>query len=104
MQSDPRVEPCVKAGYVEESYIEAMIARDEMTSTFMGNDVAIPHGTEEAKKAVLKSGFTILQVHGVDFDGQKVRLIFGIAGKDGTHLEILSGIAVTCSDMDNMKN
>ncbi|CAM4106633.1 PTS mannitol transporter subunit IICBA [Lederbergia lenta] len=94
----------VKAGYVEESYIEAMIARDEMTSTYMGNDVAIPHGTEEAKQAVLKSGFTVLQVpNGVDFDGQKVRLIFGIAGKDGTHLEILSGIAVTCSDMDNIE-
>ncbi|MFK4996647.1 PTS sugar transporter subunit IIA [Bacillus sp. N9] len=40
---------------------------------------------------------------GVDFDGQKVRLIFGIAGKDGTHLEILSGIAVTCADMDNIE-
>ncbi|MEK3889127.1 PTS mannitol transporter subunit IICBA [Bacillus sp. FSL K6-3431] len=94
----------VKAGYVEESYIEAMIARDEMTSTYMGNDVAIPHGTEEAKQAVLKSGFTVLQVpNGVDFDGHKVRLIFGIAGKDGTHLEILSGIAVTCSDMDNIE-
>lgn len=94
----------VKAGYVNESYIEAMIARDEMTSTYMGNDVAIPHGTEEAKKDVLNSGFTVLQVpNGVDFDGQKVRLIFGIAGKDGTHLEILSGIAVTCSDMDNIE-
>lgn len=94
----------VNAGYVKESYIEAMIARDEMTSTYMGNDVAIPHGTEEAKKDVLNSGFTVLQVPGgVDFDGQKVRLIFGIAGKDGTHLEILSGIAVTCSDMANIE-
>lgn len=94
----------VKAGYVNESYIQAMIARDEMTSTYMGNDVAIPHGTEEAKKDVLNSGFTVLQVpNGVDFDGQKVRLIFGIAGKDGTHLEILSGIAVTCSDMENIE-
>jgi len=94
----------VKAGYVKESYIEAMIARDEMTSTYMGNDVAIPHGTEEAKKDVLNSGFTVLQVpNGIDFDGQKVRLIFGIAGKDGTHLEILSGIAVTCSDMANIE-
>ncbi len=94
----------VDAGYVEESYIEAMIERDNMTSTFMGNDVAIPHGTEEAKKAVIKSGFTVLQVpNGVDFDGQKARLIFGIAGKDGTHLEILSGIAVTCSDMENIE-
>ncbi|MCM3392250.1 MULTISPECIES: PTS mannitol transporter subunit IICBA [Cytobacillus] len=94
----------VDAGYVEESYIEAMIERDNITSTYMGNDVAIPHGTEEAKKAVIKSGFTVIQVpNGVDFDGEKVRLIFGIAGKDGTHLEILSGIAVTCSDMDNIE-
>jgi len=94
----------VNAGYVKESYIEAMIERDNMTSTYMGNDVAIPHGTEEAKKDVIKSGFTVLQVpNGVDFDGQKVRLIFGIAGKDGTHLEILSGIAVTCSDMENIE-
>lgn len=94
----------VDAGYVDESYIEAMIERDNMTSTYMGNDVAIPHGTEDAKKAVLKSGFTVLQIpNGVDFDGQKVRLVFGIAGKDGTHLEILSGIAVTCSEMENIE-
>ncbi|MEM5003224.1 PTS mannitol transporter subunit IICBA [Priestia megaterium] len=94
----------VKGGYVEENYIEAMIERDNMTSTYMGNDVAIPHGTEEAKKNVLKSGFTVIQVpEGVDFEGQKVRLIFGIAGKDGTHLEILSSIAITCSDMDNIE-
>ncbi|KZZ83486.1 PTS mannitol transporter subunit IICBA [Bacillus sp. SJS] len=94
----------VDGGYVKESYIEAMIARDEMTSTYMGNDVAIPHGTEDAKKDVIKSGVTILQIpDGVDFGGQKVRLLFGIAGKDGTHLEILSGIAVTCSDMENIE-
>ena len=94
----------VEAGYAEESYIEAMIERDKMTSTYMGNDVAIPHGTEEAKKAVLKSGFTVLQIpDGVDFDGQKARMVFGIAGKDGTHLEILSGIAVSCSEMENIE-
>ncbi|MFD0051850.1 PTS mannitol transporter subunit IICBA [Actinomycetes bacterium NPDC127524] len=94
----------VDGGYVDESYIEAMIERDKITTTYMGNDVAIPHGTEDAKKAVIKSGFTVIQVpNGVDFDGERVRLIFGIAGKDGTHLEILSGIAVTCSDMANIE-
>jgi len=93
----------VKAGYVEESYVDAMIERDNMTSTYMGNDVAIPHGTEEAKKAVIRSGFTVVQVpKGVDFDGQQAKLIFGIAGKDGTHLEILSGIAVVCSEQENV--
>jgi len=93
-----------KAGYVKENYIEAMIERDQITSTYMGNDVAIPHGTEEAKKEVLRSGFTVIQVpEGIDFDGNLVRIIFGIAGKDGTHLEILSGIAVTCSEMENIE-
>ncbi len=94
----------VKAGYVEESYVDAMIDRENITSTYMGNSVAIPHGTEEAKKAVIRSGFTVIQVpNGVDFDGEKAKLIFGIAGKDGTHLEILSGIAVICSDEKNVE-
>lgn len=97
-------EVLVKAGYVEESYVEAMIERDNITSTYMGNHVAIPHGTEAAKKAVLRSGFTVLQVpNGVDFDGKEAKLIFGIAGKDGTHLDILSGIAVVCSDEENIE-
>ncbi|WP_453992318.1 PTS mannitol transporter subunit IICBA [Bacillus nitroreducens] len=94
----------VDGGYVEESYIEAMIERDNMTTTYMGNDVAIPHGTDEAKKSVKKSGVTIIQVpEGIDYDGQKVRLIFGIAGKEGGHLEILSAIAITCSEMENVE-
>ncbi len=93
----------VKAGYVEESYVDAMIEREEMTSTYMGNNVAIPHGTEEAKKAVIKSGFTVIQVpNGVDFNGEETKLIFGIAGKDGTHLDILSSIAVICSEQENV--
>ena len=93
----------VKAGYVEPSYVDEMLKREEITTTYMGNDVAIPHGTEEAKKAVIKSGFTVVQVpDGVDFDGEKAKLIFAIAGKDGTHLEILSGIAVICAEQSNV--
>ena len=96
-------EVLVKAGYVEDSYVDAMIDRENMTSTYMGNNVAIPHGTEEAKKAVIKSGFTVIQVpNGVDFNGEQAKLIFGIAGKDGTHLDILSGIAIICSEQENV--
>ncbi|MGD7049021.1 PTS mannitol transporter subunit IICBA [Rossellomorea marisflavi] len=96
-------EALAKAGYVEDSYVDAMIDREGITTTYMGNNVAIPHGTEEAKRAVLKSGFTIIQVpEGVDFNGEKAKLIFGIAGKDGTHLEILSSIAVICSEQENV--
>lgn len=96
-------EALVKAGYVEPSYVDEMLKREEITTTYMGNDVAIPHGTEDAKKAVIKSGFTVVQVpNGVDFDGESAKMIFGIAGKDGTHLEILSGIAVICAEQENV--
>jgi mannitol PTS system EIICBA or EIICB component len=96
-------EALVKAGYAEDSYVDAMIEREGITTTYMGNNVAIPHGTEDAKKAVTKSGFTVIQVpEGVDFNGEQAKLIFGIAGKDGTHLEILSSIAVICSEQENV--
>ncbi|WP_298831497.1 PTS mannitol transporter subunit IICBA [uncultured Planococcus sp.] len=93
----------VRGGYVEESYVDEMMKREEITTTYMGNNVAIPHGTEDAKKSVLKSGFTVVQVpNGVDFNGESAKMIFGIAGKDGTHLEILSGIAVICAEQFNV--
>lgn len=91
-------------GYVNEHYIEEMIKREDLSTTYIGNDIAIPHGTESAKNDVLESGISVIQVpEGVDFDGEKARVIFGIAGKDNTHLEILSNIAILCSDMENVE-
>ncbi len=51
-----------EGGYVNEDYIEAMIERDKELSVYMGNFIAIPHGTDAAKKDVLKSGITVVQV------------------------------------------
>ena len=92
--------------YVDADYIEKMLEREAMTSTFMGNFVAIPHGTDDAKKDVKESGISIIQVpDGVDFgDGNIVKLIIGIAGKGGGHLDILSNIAITVSDIENVEN
>ncbi|MCO7128093.1 PTS mannitol transporter subunit IICBA [Sporolactobacillus shoreicorticis] len=93
----------VDGGYVKPSYVEGMIARDRLMSTYMGNGIAIPHGTEEVKKEVLASGIVIVQIpDSVDFEGNKVRLVFAIAGKNNSHLEILSKIAVACSDVINV--
>lgn len=94
----------VKNGYVKENYIEEMLKREEISTTYIGNDIAIPHGTENAKNEVLESGISVIQVpKGVDFNGEKARVIFGIAGKDNTHLEILANIAILCSDMENVE-
>ncbi len=94
----------VQGGYVKKDYIAEMLKREEISTTFIGNDIAIPHGTESAKNDVLESGISVIQVpEGVDFDGNKARVIFGIAGKDNTHLDILSNIAILCSDMENVE-
>ncbi|MBD8070813.1 PTS sugar transporter subunit IIA [Bacillus sp. PS06] len=95
----------VEKGYVAAGYIEKMLEREELTSTYMGNYVAIPHGTEDAKKEVLSSGLSIIQVPGgVDFgNGNIVKVLIGIAGKDGEHLDILSQIAIVCSEEENIE-
>ena len=95
----------VDRGYVASAYVEKMIEREEMTTTFMGNFVAIPHGTDDAKKEVKESGIAIIQVpEGVDFgDGNIVKLIIGIAGKGDEHLDILSNIAIVVSEEENVE-
>lgn len=93
----------VEQGYVDPAYIEEMVKRDKLTSTFIGNQVAIPHGTEGSQTLIKKSGIVIVQVpEGVDFDGNEVKVVIGIAGADGEHLEVLSNIAIVCSEEENV--
>lgn len=93
-------------GCVEEEYVQSMKERDQMVSTYMGNFVAIPHGTDESKELVKESGISFLQIpEGIPFteEGEIVKLIFGIAGKNNEHLELLSQIAILCSEMENVE-
>ncbi|MCL6586743.1 MAG: PTS sugar transporter subunit IIA [Anoxybacillus sp.] len=95
----------VDQGYVDDVYIDKMFEREVLTSTYMGNFIAIPHGTEEAKALVKKAGLSFIQVpNGVDFGaGNIVKILIGIAGKDNEHLEILSKIALVCSEAENVE-
>jgi PTS system mannitol-specific IIC component len=88
-----------ESGYVDASYIDAMIDRENLTTTYMGMGLAIPHGTSEAKTAVKKSGIAVLQYpEGVDFGDEKAHLIIGIAGVGDTHLEILAKVSEALED------
>lgn len=88
-----------ESGYVDASYIDAMIERENLTTTYMGMGLAIPHGTSEAKAAVKKSGIAVLQYpEGVDFDDEKAHLIIGIAGVGDSHLEILAKVSEALED------
>ena len=87
------------SGYVDISYIDAMIERENLTTTYMGMGLAIPHGTSEAKAAVRKSGIAVLQYpEGVEFGDEKAHLIIGIAGVGDSHLEILAKVSEALED------
>ncbi len=89
----------VAGGYVGEGYVDAMIEREKLTTTYMGLGVAIPHGTSEAKGQVLHTGISVVQVPaGVDFGDEPARLVIGIAGVGDEHLDLLSKVASALED------
>lgn len=92
-----------QSGYVDSTYIEAMIERENISPTYMGLGVAIPHGTAEAKNAVLNSGVVILQYpSGVEWGEEKANVIIGIAGVGDEHLEILSKLCEILEDEEKL--
>ena len=91
------------SGAVTSAYFDAMQQREETVSTYMGNELAIPHGTNETKSAILASALSVVRYDGgVDWDGQPVSFVVGIAGRGDEHLEILSQIALLFSDDDEV--
>jgi PTS system mannitol-specific IIA component len=91
----------LKADAVTPAYVEAMQERERSISTYMGSYLAIPHGTNEAKQAIRHSAVSLVRyANSIDWDGNEVRIVVGIAGVDNEHLGILSKIAVIFSDED----
>lgn len=86
----------VEGGYVEPDYIDAMLAREKLTSTYLGESIAVPHGTIEAKGRVLKTGIVICQYpEGVQFGEEPdevARLVIGIAAQNNEHIEVITRI------------
>ena len=94
----------VDAGAVTPSYVDAMFEREKSVSTYMGNYLAIPHGTNEAKDSITRSALSFVRYdRPVDWDGNEVRFAVGVAGVEGGHLEILNKIAIVFSDMDEVE-
>ncbi|HEX6365984.1 MAG TPA: PTS sugar transporter subunit IIA [Agromyces sp.] len=91
----------VGVGAVDPGYIDSMLEREGSVSTYMGNFLAIPHGTNEAKDQIRRSALSVVRYdEPVDWGGEPARFVVGIAGIENEHLEILSKIAVIFSDED----
>lgn len=84
----------VDGGYVNAPYIQGMLDREKSFSTFMGCDLAIPHGVAEAKKQVKQSGMAVMTFpQGIKWGDGIAKLVVGIASAGEEHLEILSNIS-----------
>jgi PTS system mannitol-specific IIA component len=93
----------VDVGAVEPAYVDAMFEREKSVSTYMGNYLAIPHGTNEAKDTISRSAISVVRYdQPIDWDGNEVRFAVGIAGVENGHLEILGKIAIVFSDSDEV--
>jgi PTS system mannitol-specific IIA component len=93
----------VASGAVTEDYIAFMHDREATVSTYMGNYLAIPHGTNEGKDTILASALSFIRYdQPIDWNGNEVRFVVGIAGKDGGHMEVLSKIAIVFSEDDDV--
>ena len=91
------------AGAVTADYLPAMLDREAVVSTYMGNFLAIPHGTNESKDSILSSALSFVRYpQAIDWDGNPVHFVVGIAGVENQHLEILSKIAIVFSDEDEV--
>ncbi|MCE0489405.1 fused PTS fructose transporter subunit IIA/HPr protein [Pantoea sp. Mb-10] len=88
------------AGNVAEGYVNGMLAREQQTTTFLGNGIAIPHGTTDTRDLVLKTGVQVYQFpQGVDWgDGQTAYVAIGIAAKSDEHLALLRQLTHVLSD------
>jgi len=94
----------VDSGAVSPAYVDAMFDREKSVSTYMGNYLAIPHGTNEAKDTITRSAISVVRYdEPIDWDGNEVRFAVGIAGVENGHLEILGKIAIVFSDSDEVQ-
>jgi PTS system mannitol-specific IIC component len=90
-------------GAVDDEYIASMHERERSVSTFMGNGLAIPHGTNEAKGHIASSALTFVRYdQPIDWQGKPVTFVIGIAGKDKEHLGILAKVAKVFGDREQV--
>lgn len=84
----------VGTGAVDQAYADAMHERETSVSTYMGNRLALPHGTNEAKSAIHRTALSFVRYpQGIQWKGKDVTFVIGVAGAGDDHLKLLGKIA-----------
>ena len=94
----------VASGAVDPSYVDAMHERETSVSTHMGNGLAIPHGTNDAKGAIHRSAISFVRYSSpVDWNGKPAEFVLGIAGAGDDHLALLQRVAEVFADQTQVE-
>lgn len=94
----------VEAGAAAPAYVDTMLDRERSVSTYVGEGVAIPHGTLAGKDLVHRDALCVLRFPGgIDWDGDEVELCVGIAARGDGHVRILSELAQILLDPDRAR-
>lgn len=94
----------VQAGHVPQAYVDKMLEREQVSSTYLGAGLAMPHGTNDSKPLIQSTGMSVLVVpDGVDFGGEMAYLVIGLAAVGDEHMEVLSSVAVLASEDEDMQ-
>jgi PTS system mannitol-specific IIA component len=84
----------VASGAVDADYVDGMLERERAVSTYVGEGVAVPHGTRAANEAVREDAVVVLRFpEGVEWDGETVRVVIGLAARGMGHIGLLARIA-----------
>jgi len=101
-------EMLVKGGYAEPSYVDAMFERETLVSTYLGDGIAVPHGTGDAKDRVKQTGIVVCQYpNGVSWgedEDDKAKLVIGIAAKGNDHIMVLTNLTNALDDPEVLEN
>jgi PTS system mannitol-specific IIA component len=93
-----------EARAVSAAYADSMLERERSISTYLGEGVAIPHGTASGKDEVLNDALAVLRFpEGVDWNGQTVTVCIAIAAKGDGHMAILAELAEVLMDPDQAR-
>ncbi len=92
----------VQVGCVGPAYVSGMLAREQTMSTYLGNGVAIPHGRDENRADIRRTGIAVLQFpEGVEWEpGERAFLVIGIAANADEHVGVLANLAEVIEDPD----
>lgn len=102
---DAAIDLLISTGHVTPGYREDVHRREQETTSYIGNHVAIPHGLDPTRSHVVNSGFSLVQVPGgVRFGAETAYLVIGIAGKNDEHLTMLAQLATVLVDDEKVES